>query len=714
MGKSAFGQVAATLMVVTLVASALAPGAGAATTVPPQWAIDPAEPGPDLPPSGRSLFDFMVSTGNAEKPRIDLPFPFESLVRQVETSAGCNKPCAKQVLIPLGRSLQRTAAAPDFFRHPRAVVAIDTEPAGGGAFLKDRVYLAYQEKADLIEVISYNETAARFEFQLVRDYRRGVAPEVVYARRALCVACHQNQAPIFARQLWGETNANPRVAALLARERDVWYGIPAQRGVDEPNAIDDATDRANSFAVWQRLWLEGCGSGEIAARCRAALLLAVLQHGLTDGRGFERGVEWREAFVPVYTKVVRTRWPGGLAIANPDLPNRDPLAHAHGAAMATGVALSHVEARFEPLAPRQPLEVLVPDSPAVQARLVDGLAQFLAAADLQALDRQLATRAVEAVQPSVSAPCTVIGTSQWLRFDCSSTDEDALRLNGRIELDGAEEVRHGQLRMLALQGAQPLMHLGLTPVAFDAIGARLQLTPTSGPLSARLTDGRRLVAIELTWPPQPTDSSERYGVTGQARMTLVDDFAPLRRALHDLAADRSDGNVLGDGPFIRARLMPALLEQLGANYRIECCLDDRALPPPQVEPPPPTASTADMAAPYAPFFPLCADCHATQETAPPNFLFGSGERITENLRQCAPRIYVRLALWQVEPRLRAKTPMPPAPLAAGSAPLRPPLEVGGLLRQVAKLLQHESGTQPQLDRLLAAGYEHLPPCLAAN
>ena len=26
---------------------------------PPVWAVDPADPGPDLPPTGRSLFDFV-------------------------------------------------------------------------------------------------------------------------------------------------------------------------------------------------------------------------------------------------------------------------------------------------------------------------------------------------------------------------------------------------------------------------------------------------------------------------------------------------------------------------------------------------------------------------------------------------------------------------------------------------------------------------------
>lgn len=42
------------------------------------WAVDPAVPGPTLPPAGRSLFDFVAADG--------IPFPFEALVRKVEAA----------------------------------------------------------------------------------------------------------------------------------------------------------------------------------------------------------------------------------------------------------------------------------------------------------------------------------------------------------------------------------------------------------------------------------------------------------------------------------------------------------------------------------------------------------------------------------------------------------------------------------------------------
>src|SRR5262245_13327842 len=190
---------------------------GWAQNGPARWAVDPVRPGPDAPPAGRSLFDFVATVEAGGKRVYDIPFPFERLVERLEARSGCEprERCAKQVLIPLGRSLQRLAAAPEFFRYPRVVVTIDAESRRGGLLLKDRIYLGYQGQAALIEVISYNEAAGRFEFQIVSDYRRGGSPQVVYARRAVCAACHQNPAPMFSLPLWEETNANERVAARL-------------------------------------------------------------------------------------------------------------------------------------------------------------------------------------------------------------------------------------------------------------------------------------------------------------------------------------------------------------------------------------------------------------------------------------------------------------------------------------------------------------------
>ena len=304
------------------------------TATMPDWAVDPHEPGVSLPPVGRSLFDSLVAAPPGEPPGYQVPFPFTALTRAIERTLeaeGSPSPL-KRVLLPLNRSLQRNAARPDFFTYPRAVVAVDTEPQGpagrAGLMLKDRLFIGYQEKADILEVISYNEAAGRFEFQVVEDYRRDGRRRVLYANRAMCVVCHQNHAPIFARALWDETQANQGIAARLLAARRSFYGIPPGQGVDVPYAIDNATDRANLFSAFQRVWRDGC---EVSRRegiaCRAQLFTLALQYRLSGARDVDRrAAAYRDVVVPTLLRGWQQRWPRGLAIPNPDIPNRDPLA----------------------------------------------------------------------------------------------------------------------------------------------------------------------------------------------------------------------------------------------------------------------------------------------------------------------------------------------------------------------------------------------------
>ena len=76
---------------------------------------NPAFAQDDLPPVGHSRFDLLI--GNAP-----VPYPFSRLVktinRQMQPDAG-GLPPLKVTLVPLGRSLQREAGAPNFFRFSR-------------------------------------------------------------------------------------------------------------------------------------------------------------------------------------------------------------------------------------------------------------------------------------------------------------------------------------------------------------------------------------------------------------------------------------------------------------------------------------------------------------------------------------------------------------------------------------------------------------------
>jgi hypothetical protein len=686
------------------------------------WAVDPAAPGPDLPPAGRSLFDFVATIERDGKRVYDLPFPFEALVKRLETRAGCTprEPCTRAVLIPLGRSLQRTAAAPDFFASPRIVVAFDGEPARGTyPLLKDRLYLGYQERSNAIEVISWNEAAGRFEFQVVRDYRAGANSEVRYARRAVCTACHQNAAPIFSRQTWEETNANPRVAGLIAAAHspanrgakrgetaDFVHGVAIRRGVDVPDAIDAATDRANLYPAHQRLWQEACPD----ARCRAALLAAALQLRLTGERAFdERAPGWREAFVPAFAAAWRRQWPGGLAIPNPDIPNRDPFGAA-GQRLVAGVAAAHVAARFEPLAPRPPLETWSIEQPETARHIVAGIAAHLADADVRALDGRLAARAARErpVVRRYESTCEMARTGRAaLRFKCVPHDPDApqaIRFAGRVDLKGAS-VAGGEVGSLVVSGAAPLEHLGVVGGAIDEASGRLGFELGTDGMRARLADGAAIARVELRWKPGEIADDRPAAAT----VSVVDDFTPVRDALAALAAE-GDGALVAK-PFGRARVLAPLFARLGIAPHEWCCEDAGRMPPALAESAEPPVPGAGPAKEFAPFYPLCAGCHATGDRFPPNFLAGSGERVAAAVRQCAPRIYARLAMWRVVPDARDKTPMPPVHALPRALDYAPSAAVGGLEQIAAALLRAESGAEPQLARLLEGGYEGLRPCL---
>ncbi len=268
------------------------------------WAVDPAVPGPDLPPAGHSLFDTLVAD--------PVPFPFSRLLESINAKVG-RRAEPRRVLIPLGRSLQRSAGAPEFFRYPRAVAAYDSERPSDREFVKDRLFLGYQEKAGVIEVISYNEEAGRFEFQLVKDYREGASPRVFYASRIVCTTCHQNHGPLFPRQLWDETNSNSRVSSLLLAEDREYYGFPIQQSADVPYAIDLAVHRANEISACQLVW-RTCG-----VELRLQLLKEMLRCRLT-------GNCESPALASTLGALWNRTWPRGLRLPNPEIANRNPLA----------------------------------------------------------------------------------------------------------------------------------------------------------------------------------------------------------------------------------------------------------------------------------------------------------------------------------------------------------------------------------------------------
>lgn len=623
----------------------------------PVWAVDPGNPGRDVPAVGRSLFDFAVAGRVDGKPVYDVSPSFDELVRRVEKRLGCTNACSHRVLIPLGRSLQRMSASPDFFAFPRIVVAITGEGAGPVSG-RDRIYLGYQQRSNVIEVISYNETAGRFEFQLVKDYRRGGTPQVVYANRNICVACHQNQGPIFSRQIWDETNANAQVAAILSRA-----GPFARIPVESPNAIDDASDRANMIGVTQRIWTEACDE-----KCRTTVLMAALQYRLSGERGFDRA--------PVALAIAsgfHRRWPNGLAIPNPDIPNRDPLAFAAGG--TRGLAQAHVPAPLEALAPRAPVEVWRAEDTRLARRFIPELARLLAGADVRELDEAL----FASIAPSkeYESGCTI--SQPGTAYEC----------RGEISLRGSASA----LDSIAIGNSVPLRNLAFT--ATKRGPGVFEFRPHGNGHHARFVDGNAIARVALRW----------RGTRGKANVTVIEDFAKLHAAVATLS--------LPDKPFSRTTVMAALDAALGLPVRARCCDDVSSLPPAQADAAPATSLPAEAVAFQQP----CGACHATSEPSPPNFLTGDAQRIRRSVAHCAPRMFVRLSMWESKPEARDKVPMPPPQASRAGHPWMqdaPADAIKPLRNAVAGWLRAETGEAPDLARMLARGYENLRPCLPAG
>jgi hypothetical protein len=672
------------------------------------WIVDPKEPGPDAPPTGRSLFDHVFVVQGQGGPRHRLPFPFGELLKAIERRLEPGAASIRFVLIPLGRSLQRSAAAPDFFRFPRVVAAVTGNPYDGsrtdaGILLKDRLYIGYQEKAAVLEVISYNEAAARFEFQVVKDYRAGATPRVTYARRAVCIACHQNGSPLFARPLWDETNANAEIAERLAVHARVVHRTAVRIGVETPYAIDAATDRANLFAATQLLWQRGCGGDEAAAlRCRAAALQLALRFRLGGSQGVDgAGDAYDRMLTPNLAFESRRLWPAGLKVPNPDVPNRVPVAAA-----IDGESPDAVAAPFEPLAPRPALEVW-PAGPELGVRLVTGLAEFISTADVRRIDARL--RRADVPRDTHRAECAVSDRRDAqpprVGFRCGSSG--STRLTGRFYLQG-DRVSHGDLDRLGVGDGRDAVGLTVAGGELRREGRswRASLRVRRGALAGRTARGDRIESIDLSWGM--TDTAQ-----GSAEVVLRDDAVLLDRAVQRLANDPGARGPFAPMPFQRARVLPALFEALNMTRLAWCCLDASAMPAVAVEDAgaaSPTQPIAGVGAGVQDLLHFCGACHRSADAFPPNWLYGDAGEIEARVKQCAPRIAFRLDMWRTDPAQRAKTPMPPVHALPMLGRSEAQWRDGDDLARLKAAVKALGG-----DAVAPGGYyEKLRPCLAGH
>jgi mono/diheme cytochrome c family protein len=725
--------------------------------------VDPADPGSDVPPVGRSLFDYVMTEQQGGRMVYQVPFPFTALLerieRELEREGGSGSPL-RRVLIPLNRSLQRHAAKPDYFAYPRAVVGVDSEPAKragfSGMLLKDRLFLGYQEKADILEVISYNEAAGRFEFQVVRDYGRGQTPKVLYANRALCTTCHQNQSPIFSRPQWDETNANRAIAKVLEEQHADFYGFPLRQGVDVPDAIDQATDRANVFSTSQLLWQEGCERAESpgdSIQCRADLFRLVLQSrmsGLSDSLGRLPGSGER-ATSHMMTDWSR-KWPQGLKIPNPDLPNRNPVDHEPALAVFSSGHImpagryglgerAKIRSIFEPTLLREPLEIwsISPGSHEAMDRAIAGLSGFFADADIERLDSFLFAQAGSTSRTHrYQSRCEVemrngAGSVKRLVLRCLGPEEpsrdkaNGFSMEGVLYLKG-ETVTGGMIERLSSGASNELVELDVIDGAVTwkdgRHSGRMMVMQKGRRLHARLAEGHAIKELTLQFGAASENSASRpAGFTGSAVMTAVEDYAPVHRALDAMARETLTGesDLFARKPFRRAGLMKGLFAHLKMPRLTWCCEETGNMPElvtmadQVVHDHDVAGQDKDLPPGFKAFHRYCAQCHHEELPFPPNFLHGPPRQVQEQIEHCAERILFRLNMWGMAPQERQEAPMPPT-TALKRLQLSPQQWAGhadlALLKSyVAGLAKSQTGDSIRLRDLRTTGYDNLRACM---
>ncbi len=549
---------------------------------------------PDLPPTGSSLFDQLFLEVIDGHSRYQIPFPFEDLTRHIAGQLNSNNSRADgsiaKLLIPMGRSLQRDSAKPHYFEYPRAIVAVvgtvPTSDGQSGPQLRDRLFLGYQEKAAVLEVISYNETAGRFEYQIVNNYAADSNARVSYAKRQLCLACHQNGALIWSQPAWDETNANKDVALGIAAARHTQldyklYGIPIRVPLAVPLAISAAIERANLFSIIHQVWRELCGVSQDnsagAAHCRAQLLTLALQQRLNTLGQFDR-------HSTAYTNGLKQRletdwsklWPIGLKLPEPLIPNRFP-----------DPASPIVSAAVDPLKLRLPRETWTPRTPGLASKIIDGIAGFFSMAQIRRLDEHLNGYSV-ALPPvlELAANCRIEGRDMagWayrVQFFCGSANANEDQLgSSNTSVSGRLFLRHGRIDggyidRVEVDGEAVMIELKVTGGSLrkqdDYWLAEIEVRNKVSGQHARMPNGNAVGLITVSWmtstgwPTKWPLTPASMSALGRVRIPIANDIAILTAALERMITATAEGHddALSDKPLRPSVIAASLFRELG-------------------------------------------------------------------------------------------------------------------------------------------------------
>ena len=302
----------------------------------------------DLPIAGRSRFDFFTA-------RYGLPTDFSQFVKILKKTQANESSGFLYELIPHGRSLQRNATD---HTEPRVLLFPEYRTNNDcPKFPTDQIFLAFSARAKSMEAISYNDAMGRYEFQIVKPYSKGTAPEIFYARRTFCKTCHQYGGPIFSSVPWSETLNAPKTrkaiaSALTASHPQQLDDFPHYHGIGIGPAmggtffVDGIMEDAAEMILLQNMWRNVCGDDEDEVSCkRLAIKLALFRLLFPNHRTLPKDFD---RFAAEYNDIARKTWPlNGIAVPNLRIPDRE------------GKPYERLPAYLDPLTPRKPLMILL-------------------------------------------------------------------------------------------------------------------------------------------------------------------------------------------------------------------------------------------------------------------------------------------------------------------------------------------------------------------
>lgn len=239
--------------------------------------------GPDIPTVGSSLFDKLYSKKNSDgKVVYDFDNNLKGLVDKNQMTGDFI-----QVMFPFSRSLQRPQ---DLSYNPLLNPRVVFSPRGDKwSLVRGKLFFGFVEAKDQAEVISYNDEAGRFEYQLITEL--STKPKVFYVNRGKCLTCHQGLAPIFSTPAWTDSSLGAMGTLLEAglKLKDSNKEILVKRlfGTsliqEQVGTFDRLVRESNEITRNERLWVHGCDTDN---RCRLGLLLNTLARSSQISRDY--------------------------------------------------------------------------------------------------------------------------------------------------------------------------------------------------------------------------------------------------------------------------------------------------------------------------------------------------------------------------------------------------------------------------------------------